>query len=103
MYPQHPLIPPLEDPTTCNNTLTHNSKRQDGSGFIGENGYIFHDYWCCIEVPLGGAYSKITLYHYSIPLFGLIQMLKFVLHIVNFKCVIMSKWLAHVIDFEDML
>ena len=59
MYPQHPLIPPLEDPTTCNNTVTHNSKRQDGSGFIGENGYIFHGSWCCIKVPLGGAYSKI--------------------------------------------
>ena len=26
----------------CNNTITHNFKRQDGSGFIGENGYIFH-------------------------------------------------------------
>ena len=26
-----------------NNTLTHNSNRQDGLWFIGENGYILHD------------------------------------------------------------
>ena len=36
---------------------THNSKRQDDYGFIGENGYIFHESSCCIEVPIGGAYA----------------------------------------------
>ena len=33
------------------------SKRQDGLGFIGKNGYIFHDSSRCIEVPIGGAYA----------------------------------------------
>ena len=48
--------------TGCHHVIiysTHNSKRQDGLGFIGENGYIFHDSWHCIEVPIDGAYSKI--------------------------------------------
>ena len=36
---------------------THNSKRQDGYGFIGENGYIFHESCCCIKVLIGGAYA----------------------------------------------
>ena len=40
---------------------------------------------------------------YNIPLFSLIQMLKFVLHIINLKWVIVSEWLGYVIDFEDML
>ena len=29
------------------------------TGFIGENGYIFHDSWRYIEVTRGGTYSKI--------------------------------------------
>ena len=66
------------------------SKRQDGLGFIGKNGYIFHDSSCCIEVPIGGAYAHmfedlLQVISYNIPLFSLIQMLKFVLHILNLK------------------
>ena len=59
------------------------SKRQDGLGFIGKNGYIFHDSSRCIEVPIGGAYAHmfedlLQVISYNIPLFSLIQMLKFV-------------------------
>ena len=66
------------------------SKRQDGLGFIGKNGYIFHDSSHCIEVLIGGAYSHmfedlLQVISYNIPLFSLIQMLKFVLHILNLK------------------
>ena len=66
------------------------SKRQDGYGFIGENGYIFHESSRCIEVPIGGAYAHmfedlLQVISYNIPLFSLIQMLKFVLHILNLK------------------
>ena len=66
------------------------SKRQDGLGFIGKNGYIFHDSSRCIEVPIGGAYAHmfedlLQVISYNIPLFSLIQMLKFVLHILNLK------------------
>ena len=66
------------------------SKRQDGLGFIGKNGYIFHDSSHCIEVPIGGAYihmfeDLLQVISYNIPLFSLIQMLKFVLHILNLK------------------
>ena len=66
------------------------SKRQDGLGFIGKNGYIFHDSSCCIEVLIGGAYAHmfedlLQVISYNIPLFSLIQMLKFVLHILNLK------------------
>ena len=66
------------------------SKRQDGLGFIGKNGYIFHDSSCCIEGPIGGAYAHmfedlLQVISYDIPLFSLIQMLKFVLHILNLK------------------
>ena len=46
--------------TGCHHVIiysTHNSKRQDGYGFIGENGYIFHESSRCIEVPIGGAYA----------------------------------------------
>ena len=46
--------------TGCHHVIiysTHNSKRQDGYGFIGENGYIFHESSHCIEVPIGGAYA----------------------------------------------
>ena len=69
---------------------THNSKRQDGYGFIGENGYIFHESSRCIEVLIGGAYAHmfedlLQVISYNIPLFSLIQMLKFVLHILNLK------------------
>ena len=72
------------------------SKRQDGLGFIGKNGYIFHDSSCCIEVPIGGAYAHmfedlLQVISYNIPLFSLIQMLKFVLHILNLKWAIMSE------------
>ena len=66
------------------------SKRQDGLGFIGKNGYIFHDSSCCIEVPIGGAYAHmfedlLQVISYNIPLFSLIQMLKFVFHILDLK------------------
>ena len=66
------------------------SKRQDGLGFIGKNGYIFHDSSRCIEVLIGGAYTHmfedlLQVISYNIPLFSLIQMLKFVLHILNLK------------------
>ena len=66
------------------------SKRQDGLGFIGKNGYIFHDSSRCIEVPIGGTYTHmfedlLQVISYNIPLFSLIQMLKFVLHILNLK------------------
>ena len=66
------------------------SKRQDGLGFIGKNGYIFHDSSRCIEVPIGGTYAHmfedlLQVISYNIPLFSLIQMLKFVLHILNLK------------------
>ena len=37
------------------------------------------------------------------PLFSLIQMLKFVLSILNLKWVKMSEWSGYVIDLEDML
>ena len=46
--------------TGCHHVIiysTHNSKRQDGYGFIGENGYIFHESSRCIEVLIGGAYT----------------------------------------------
>ena len=66
------------------------SKRQDGLGFIGKNCYIFHDSSRCIEVPIGGAYTHmfedlLQVISYNNPLFSLIQMLKFVLHILNLK------------------
>ena len=66
------------------------SKRQDGLGFIGKNGYIFHDSSRCIEVPIGGTYAHmfedlLQVISYNIPLFSLIQMLKFVFHILNLK------------------
>ena len=43
----------------CHHVIILNtiSKRQDGLGFIGKNGYIFHDCSRCIEVPIGGAYA----------------------------------------------
>ena len=59
--------------TGCHHVIiysTHNSKRHDGYGFIGENGYIFHDSCCCIEVPIGGTYLKIyfmSLQHVPTP------------------------------------
>ena len=83
-------VPRLREQTHTVIILNTISKRQDGLGFIGKNGYIFHDSSRCIEVLIGGAYAHmfedlLQVISYNIPLFSLIQMLKFVLHILNLK------------------
>ena len=80
----------LQDSVQCVIILNTISKRHDGLGLIGKNGYIFHDSSRCIEVPIGGAYAHmfedlLQVISYNMPLFRLIQMLKFVLHILNLK------------------
>ena len=77
----------LRCPQYCNNTLT-----QFPSGrmaFIKHTKSCNMFRVCCNEVLLGGAYIRmfkdLFVISYKIPIFSLIQMLKFVLHILDLK------------------